>query len=176
MQNDFQPSWIKWKIRYILNRKKYYTRRKNDIWTEINSHQLDRLLDELAEIYINASSSERSIIFEYVKKRNKLSWEIVLYIRRIALRLKQIKDEGLIYRALGMAMLVSKSDDPRDILISLILLKVGATKYGIDIKPWYNKIDPVALTNTKGLFFRAENQTLKSVNITISKFGPPEWN
>jgi hypothetical protein len=175
MDNDFQVSWTKWKIRYIFNLKKYYTKRKRDIWNEINSHKLDKLLDQLAQIYLQASPAEKNAIEEYVKKRDQLSWELVLYVRRVALRLQTKKEEHLIYWALGIVLLASKCDDPRDVLNSLILLKIGAEKVGLDLKSWYEKVYPTALSDLQSIFYREENRSEKSISITINKFGPPGW-
>jgi hypothetical protein len=175
MDKYFQTPWAKWKLNYLFNSKAYKFRRKGDVWEDINVHPFDLVLDQLAQIYMGASSTEKNAVEEYVKKRVKLSWALVLYIRRVALRLQYKKDDMLAYWAMGTALLTLKSDDPRDILNSLILLKVSAERIGLDLKPLYNKIDPAALTDPKSIFYRAENQSEKSITITINNFGPPEW-
>jgi hypothetical protein len=175
MDKYFRTPWAKWKLNYLFNSKTYMFRRKGDVWEDINVHPFDVVLDQLAQIYVDASSTEKNVIEEYVKKRARLSWALVLYIRRIALRLQYKKDDTLAFWALEIALLVLKTDDFRDILNSLVLLKVGAEKIGLDLKSLYNKIDPSCLTNSKSIFYKAENQPSNSIIYIIKNFGPPEW-
>jgi hypothetical protein len=175
MDKYFRTPWSKWKFKYLFNSKTYKFRYPENVWEDINVHPFDLVLDQLAKIYLDASLTEKIDIEKYVKKRVRLSWALVLYIRRVGLRLQHKKEDVLAYWAMGIALLASKSDDFRDIINSLILLKVGAEKVGLDLKPLYNKIDSAALTNPKSIFYRAENQSEKSIMITIKNFGPPEW-
>jgi hypothetical protein len=175
MNHNSRVSWIKWKFSYMFNRKGYFTRFNRNIWGEIGSHKLDQLVDQLAQLYLFASAEEKNIIDSYIRKKDQLSWELVLYVRRAALRVQNNKDDRLIYWALVIALLASKSDDPRDVLNSLLLLKIGAEKAGIDIKTWYEKVSPNALSNLQSIFYTVENQPEKSIATAVNKFGPPEW-
>lgn len=148
---------------------------KADVWDDINNHPFDLALDQLAQIYIGASLEERKAIEEFVKRRPKLSWALVLYVRRVALRIQHKKENILAYCALELALLASKSDDIRDIVISLMLLKAGAERIGLDLKPLYDSIDPSHLTNSKSIFYKTENQPHDSIIYAIRNFGPPEW-
>jgi len=99
-----------------------------------------------------------------------------MYVRRVSLRLASEGNSGdLVLKALGIASLVSKFEDPRDVLVSVILLNFGAKRVGIDIKKWFDKIDPSAISSEDSIYYRATHQTEKSIAITLEMFGPPGW-
>jgi hypothetical protein len=176
LDKNFLTLWRKWKFQHLFSSKTYKFRYSENIWEDINIHPFDLSLDKLAQIYLEASSTGKADIEKYVQRRDGLSWALVLYIRRAALRLQSKEEDILAYWAMGIALLASKSDDVRDIVISLMLLKVGAEKIGVDLKPLYNKIDPSGLTYSKSIFYKAENQPNNSLIYAIKKFGPPEWS
>lgn len=176
MNKYFQSSWTKWKLKHLFKRKTYKFRHLGNVWEDINIHPFDLSLDQLAQVYLGASSAEKIDIEKYIKKRDRLSWSLVLYVRRAALRLQTRKEDMLVHWAMGMTLLALKSDDPRDILNSLILLKISAEKIGLDLKSLYIKIDPSYSTNSKSIFYKVENQPNDSITYVIKNFGPPEWS
>ena len=71
-----------------------------------------------------------------------------------------------------VADLISKFEDPRDILISLILLNWAAQKTGANFDEQVAKINPTLITSGDSLFYQASHQTEKSIEITLNMFGP----
>ena len=171
MKDSFHESWSNWRSLYERNRIKY----DEDLWSNLVLHPLDKLLDGFAQLYLDAPRETNNSMEKYVQNTPSLLWELVLYVRRVGLRLaSEGNSNNLVLKALGISYLVSKFEDPRDILVSLILLNFGAKRVNIDIEKWFDKIDPFAIFENS-IFFRATHQTEKSVAITIDMFGPPGW-
>jgi hypothetical protein len=172
MKNSFNESWSDWQSQYNRNRIKYNA----DVWSNIVLHPLDKLLDDFAQLYFDGSKDTKSSMEKYVQNNPSLLWEVVLYVRRVGLRLTSEKNrDDLVHKALELSFLVSKFEDPRDILVSLILLNFGAKKLGIGIEKWFEKINPSAIFSEDSILYQATHQTEKSIAITIDMFGPPGW-
>ena len=172
MKNNFQDSWLSWQSLYKRNRIKY----DEDIWSNIAHHPLDKLLDEFAQLNLGVPTETNNLIEDYVQNNPTLLWELLMYVRRVSLRLASEGNSGdLVLKALGIGSLVSKFEDPRDVLVSVILLNFGATRVGIDIKKWFDKIDSSGISSEDSIYYRATHQTEKSIAITLEMFGPPGW-
>jgi hypothetical protein len=171
MSNEFEVSWEKWKTIY----KKYRNGYNKDIWSEISQHPLDRIIDELGQIYLASSSRQRIIVDEALNSGYIEQWDLALYIRRVGLRLPLEKNEKMIDWAFLITLILYKFVDPRDLIVSLILMAVGAKKAGINIE---DNLEAAQLTTNKhvmDLLTNALHQSEVSINITIKMFGPPEW-
>lgn len=171
MITSFEDSWERWKREYSKYRNGY----NKDIWGNINKHPLDRILDNLAQLDLEASANQKTIIREALDSGQIEPWDLTLYIRRIGLRLSVEKNTILVNWAIWAAIVSHKHVDPRDINVSIILMVVGAKKAGINI---VNHLETVKLTTLGGssdFLNHALNQSEASVNTTIKMFGPPEW-
>jgi hypothetical protein len=171
MITSFEDSWERWKREYSKHRNGY----NKDIWADINRHPLDMILDNLAQLYLEASANQKTIIREALNSGQIEPWDLALYIRRVGLRLPAEKNEVLVNWAFWAAIISHNYVDPRDITVSLILMAVGAKKAEIRIENHLEAAKSTAIGDSSDFLNHALNQSEASVNITIKMFGPPEW-
>ena len=171
MNISFEDSWKSWKAEYSKHRNGY----NKDIWVDISRHPLDKIIDKLAQLYLEASTNQKTMIRESLKSGQIEPWDLTLYIRRVGLRLPLARDETLVKWGFWAAIIASEHVDPRDITVSLILMAVGAKKAEISIEDHLESAELTAIGNSNDLLTRALNQSESSVNITTKMFGPPEW-
>lgn len=176
MDNQLEVSLLKWTLRYFVSEKRYRIMRKSDIWDNIKNHKLDKLFDELGWIYLRATSSRRKTIEKIVRMIPYLSWQLVLYVRRSAVRL--LFDNNIVRYGLSVGLLISHREDPRDVVMSFLILMVGFEKAGINFEEWTNKFVLENSFNSVDLsFFRdVQNKPDDWKKYALEKFGPPSWN
>jgi len=171
-EHDFQIKFQSWQNDFLSNKKQY----SNQVWEDLIENPLDILFMELAELYEVADAGQRLIIEKFFERKPEWTWQLVLFIRRTAKLLDLSNKDRMINVGLAIADLVSKKDDFRDIIVSLVILKYAAEKSDIDIKPSLE----TALINANEVFRNILTSTLNhnhsSTVWTIKNFGPPEWS
>ena len=81
----------------------------------------------------------------------------------------------MVNAGLSIANLVSKKDDFRDIIVSLVILKYAAEKLDIDIRSSMETAMINAIEAFRNILISTLNHNHSSVVWTIKNFGPTEW-
>jgi hypothetical protein len=170
-EHDFRIKFQGWQNDFLFNKKQY----GNQVWEALIENPLDILFMELAELYKAADEGQRLIIEKFFERKPEWTWQLVLFIRRTAKLLNLSNKDKMVNAGWSIANLVSKKDDFRDIIVSLVILKYAADKSDIDIRPSLE----TAMINANEVFKNILTSTLNhnhsSVVWTVKNFGPTEW-
>jgi len=169
--DEFQTKFQSWKNDFLSNRKQY----DNQVWANLIEHPLDISFIGLAELYQASGEGQRLVIENFFERKPEWTWQLVIFIRRTAKLLNPSNNNKMINAGLSIANLVSKKDDFRDIIVSLIILRFAAEKSGLDIKPSLEKAMINANDVLRNILTSTLNHDHSSVVWTIKNFGPTEW-
>jgi hypothetical protein len=169
MMNDYD--FQIWKKYFLSNKKQY----GDQLWEDMIDHPLDILLMKLAELHQEADESQRLVIENFFERKPEWTWQLVLFIRRTAKLLNLSNKDKMVNAGLSIANLVSKIDDFRDIIVSLVILKFAAEKSDMDIKPLLETEMINANEIFRNILASTLNHNHSSVVWTIKNFGPTEW-
>lgn len=171
MDMGFEASWQRWKALYVDKRQGY----NQAIWADVGFHPLDKALDELARLYLRASPAQIRTIERALHGQQIEPWDLVLYIRRAGVRLLQERKTELLEWALAIAVLCSRHVDPRDLIVSIILLFMGADRISINPEEFIEKMGVVIDQEMKKLFLETLHMPAEDINLTVKMFGPADW-
>lgn len=169
--SDFQIKFENWKAKFASNKRWYDT----DVWGNIGAHPLDVLMFDLAELYQSADKNQMLLIEKVPGSRFEWSWQMVLFIRRMAKLLNPSNFDEIIGAGLSISAIASKGDDFRDIIVSLTILKYAADRIGLDARPLFEKAMVNADEILKNILETTINSSKTSIKWVISNFGPNEW-
>ncbi|MBI5932164.1 MAG: hypothetical protein HY867_00540 [Chloroflexi bacterium] len=169
--SDQTSSFETWNSQFLANKIEY----GNSIWENIGKHPQDILFLDLGEIYITASSELRMKIKGLFEKRPEQTWQLVLFIRRIAKMINFDTQTKLVKIGLAIADIVMENEDYRDISISVAILKYGSEKVGINV----TELIENEISNYSAELSTLLNNLMKwsknDMKLSLLWFGPPEW-
>jgi hypothetical protein len=144
-----------------------------NFWSRSVEPPLEPQLTELADLYWDASADQRRQIRESVGAR--LSMELFLYIRRVAIMIETRHDVAWLRRGLAIAAIENGHGDYRDTIVSLVILRFAAERVGIKTRKHFNDAIRIAETGVHETLKNARDHRESDVKYTIREFGPPEW-
>jgi hypothetical protein len=147
--------------------------RSNRLWSNAGGPSLDLSLSDLADLYWDADDSQRQQIRDEVDPR--LTWELLTYIRRVAVLIESKDDVPWLRRGLAIAAIVGDRDDYRDLIVSLIILRHGAERAGIKTRKHFNDAIKAAGPEIHDYLKNARDHGESDVEFTVREFGPPQW-
>ncbi len=171
MDKNFEARLSTWKKQYSKQRGSYRT----GVWANIDSHPLDTIFDDLADLYQNVPDQQRNAFSKIIVMLDHEVLDCLLYIRRIGLRLELTKQIHLFEYAIAITSLCVDFADPRDLLMSIMLLIYGAKKAGMNTENYINNYMISNDPKIKGLFNKAVSLSVRNLELTIEWFGPSEW-
>lgn len=146
----------------------------NDFWSDAGSRPLDLSLSPLADLYWEADNGQRQQIRDAVDPR--IIWELLVYIRRVAVLIEGKDDVQWLRRGLAIAAIVSGREDYRDLIVSLVILRQGAERVGIKTQKHFNDTIKIAEPAIHGILENARDHGESGVDAIISAFGSPQWH
>jgi hypothetical protein len=147
--------------------------RGRNLWAKAGKLPVDERLRELGDLYWHATPKQRQLIRDSVAERD--TWNLVVFVRRVALVLQSADDVGWLWDALAVALIEGGSSDYRDLIVSLVLLRFGAERAGIGPRPHFNKALSIATPAMTGILKNARDHSPRDVRITVGAFGPASW-
>lgn len=181
MMNSFMKILFK-KVRpEILNWRRNYLRNKQDytdtsLWQGVGKHPLDLLLLDLAHLYENARQDEKDFIGNIFTNRQHCLWQLVIFIRRMAILVASGKDYELLRYSVDIALIEDARFDFRDLIVSLLILRYAAERANIEIEEMFEDAMKTAKSQiTKDVFTNVRNHSREDLMYTIKKSGPPKW-
>jgi len=168
---QFDQLWRNWKQSYKKSKRRY----GQNTWADIDDHPLDILLMELAELYANASPKQKSIINKDFKRRKSWLWELILFIRRLGKIIFLQPETSLLEIGFGLAEIAILFPDWRDLITSLMIMKIGAEKTGISTSSLFARNIQLASGELKPVLLNVQNHPQESVDGILKIFGPPDW-
>jgi glyoxylase-like metal-dependent hydrolase (beta-lactamase superfamily II) len=148
------------------------------IWEQLGVCDLDRRLSRLADIYLAADSSTRKQIRDYFAGRGGELDEMWTYARRMAALVNSEQDVDLVRRGLAICAIEGGRMDYRDTIVSLVLLRHGGQRAGIQVDRLFREIqrEEFIAPENKLYFENARTHSDGAVAATIRAYGPPAWN
>ena len=131
----------------------------------------DLRYDALAELYLGGDSPQRAMIRRHFAARPDELEAMWRYVRRMARRIAAPDDAAALRRGLAIAAVEGGRCDPRDTIVSLVLLRHGAQRAGIDWTPFFRDIQDCVPTENRPLFETARTQSDADVAATVRAFG-----
>jgi hypothetical protein len=144
-----------------------------NFWSRSVEPPLKPQLTALADLYWDATADQRRQIRDSVGAR--LSMELFLYIRRVAVMIETRHDVVWLRRGLAVAAIENGHGDYRDTIVSLVILRFAVER--VDIKPrkHFNDAIRIAETGVHKTLKNARDHRDSDVKSTIRAFGPPQW-
>jgi hypothetical protein len=145
------------------------------VWSYIGRRKLDRKLTQLADLYRRSDPVRRKDMRDYFEGQWDRLDEMWIYVRRVAKLIRSKKDTGWLRRGLAIAALEGGRVDYRDTIVSLVILRYGAERVGIDARPFFDEAITIASPRSRGIFTNARNHRRSDVAYTVKEMGPPDW-
>jgi hypothetical protein len=145
------------------------------IWSSVGTHDLDRKLTHLADLYRAAASSQRAVIRGYFDHRRADLDNMWIYVRRVGRLIRSPADIEWLRRGLAIAAIEGGRVDYRDTIVSLVLLRYASERAGIDPRPEFDEAMNLAEECATESFENARDHDDSDVEYTVSAFGPPDW-
>lgn len=150
-------------------RHTYATR---EFWKSTGTHPLDVELSRLADFYGKCDATQRNTLRSSLHAA--ASWNLLAYVRRMALRILETHDPRWLISALRIASLENAICDYRDSIVSLVIARAAAESVSIDPLPHFaeaiSQCDP-AMVST---FTNARDHRPRDVRDILRSFGPPQ--
>ncbi len=143
------------------------------MWSNAGGRPLDSQLTTLADLYWDATTDQRRQIRDAVNPR--LAWELLAYIRRVAILIENKGDVQWLRRGLAVAAIANGGFDYPDLIISLVILRHGAERVGIKTRKHFNDVIKITETDIHHVLRNARDHAESAVKATIREFGPPQW-
>lgn len=140
--------------------------------TSAGDVQLDQQLTQLADLFMNATPRQRETIRSVVQPR-ALS-NLLTYIHRVSITLLQEHDTIWLQRALAAAVIIGERCDYRDLIVSLVIVRVAAERVGIDHVPHFNSCIEKYKPSSVEPYTNARDHRPSDVRDILRHFGPPE--
>lgn len=143
-----------------------------EFWTSIGTHDLDVDLSQLADIYGKSNAAQRRRLRESLSPG--ASWNLVAYVRRMALKILATKDPHWLVSAFRIASLENATFDFRDSIVSLVIARAAAESVSIDPLPHFAKALTQCDSKMVSTFTNARDHRPSDVRDILREFGPPE--
>lgn len=127
----------------------------------------------MADLYWDATDRQRQKIRDAVNPQ--YSWELLAYIRRVAILMETKSDVQWLRRGLAIAAIENSCTDYRDLIVSLVILRHGAERAGIKTRTHFDDTIKVADEQIHGFLKNARDHRESDVKLTVRAFGPPQW-
>lgn len=143
-----------------------------EFWDSIGTHVLDVQLSLLADFYGKSNATQRRTL------RNSLnpaaSWNLLAYVRRMALKILETKDPRWLISAIQIACLENAKIDFRDSIVSLVIARAAAEAVSIDPLPHFAKAIAQCDPEMVSTFTNARDHQPSDVRYILREFGPPQ--
>lgn len=147
--------------------------RAKNFWSNPGGRPRDLQLSALADLYWDASDDQRQRIRDAVDPH--VTWELLAYIRRVAILIKDEAGLQWLRRGLAIAAIENGRSDFRDLIVSLVILRHGAERAGIATRQHFDDGIKAADAVIHGHLKNARDHRESDVTATIREFGPDEW-
>src|SRR5262245_32999418 len=97
-----------------------------EVWANIGTSPLDARITEISELYEEADSQQREVIKNYFDGKDDRVWELILYVRRVAVLISSDQDSKWLRLGITAALIEDARLDYRDLIVSLLLLRYAA--------------------------------------------------
>ena len=141
-------------------------------WDSIGTHVLDVQLSGLADFYGKSNATQRRTLRRALNPI--ASWNLVAYVRRMALKILETKDPRWLISALNIASLENATFDVRDSIVSLVIARTSAEFVSIDPVPHFAKAITQCDSEMVETFANARDHRPSGVRDILQEFGPPQ--
>jgi predicted RNA-binding Zn ribbon-like protein len=143
-----------------------------EFWDSIGTHVLDVQLSRLADFYGKSNATQRRTLRRALNPA--ASWNLVAYVRRMALRILETEDPRWLVSAFNIASLENATIDFRDSIVSLVIARAAAESVSIDPLPHFAKAISQCDSEMVSTFTNARDHRPSDVRDILREFGPPQ--
>lgn len=143
-----------------------------EFWNSIGTHPLDVQLIQLADFYGKCNATQRRTLRQSLN--SAVSWNLVAFVRRMALQILKKKDAHWLISALRIASLENATYDFRDSIVSLVIARAAAESVSIDPTPHFTKALSQCDPEMVPTLTNARDHRPNDVRDILREFGPPE--
>jgi len=173
LKTQTQKEFRTWQKQYSHNKFDYTN---FDLWQDVGEHPLDILFMDLAKIYQEASNSDRKLIEKTFENRTHHLWQLIIFIRRLAILVISRDQLQIVQFGLAITLIEGGHFDPRDAVISLVILKFASQRAGINIDDMIDQLLSLSISKTMELILRnVRNHHQADIVYSVKEFGPPNW-
>lgn len=155
-------------------RGSYNFKTEEELWEDIGSNPLDIAFRELSELYLEADYIQKRHIFDSMTNALSL-YDIWYFVRRVGKQIKSASDHKWLETGIAAGMIDGARTDPRDLIVSLVLLRFAAESRGIDTRPFFDRAIQNADEKMVPILKNVRDHGPKDVRYTVRSFGDPEW-
>lgn len=143
-----------------------------EFWKSIGTHPLDVELSRLADFYGKCDATQRSTLRRSLNAA--ASWNLLAYVRRMALRILETHDPRWLISALRIASLENAICDYRDSIVSLVIARAAAESVSMDPLPHFAEAISQCEPAMVSTFTNARDHRPRDVRDILRSFGPPQ--
>ena len=173
-QNEFDEQFSELEATLDVGPDSYRFANAVEIWENIGSASLDKFFIGLAELYLDSNDKQRQTLYEYCGQKKVILENLWYFIRRIGVLIYTGDDKRWLDIGIACAILDGGRVDPRDLIVSLVLLRYFAEEQKIDAKGVFDKFIQSAEGGVKGILENAQNYPKSSIRGIVHSFGPPK--
>lgn len=141
-------------------------------WDSIGTHALDLQLSQLADFYGKSNATQRRTLRSLLNA--SASWNLVAYVRRMALQILGTQEPRWLISAFQIASLENAICDYRDSIVSLVIARAAAESVSIDPLPHFAKAISQCDSEMVSHFENARDHGPSDVRDILREFGPPQ--
>lgn len=143
-----------------------------EFWDSIGTHVLDVQLSRLANFYGKANATQRRTLRSALNPA--ASWNLLAYVRRMAIQILETKDPRWLISALQIASLENATFDFRDSIVSLVIARAAAESVSIDPLPHFARAISQCDSGMVSTFTNARDHRPSDVRDILRAYGPPQ--
>ena len=143
-----------------------------EFWESIGTHPLDLQLSQLADFYGKCTATQRCTLRQSLNP--VASWNLVVFVRRMALQILKTKDARWLISALRIACVENAMFDFRDSIVSLVIVRAAAESVSIDPVPHFAEALSQCDTEMAATLTNARDHRPNDVRDILREFGPSE--
>jgi hypothetical protein len=143
-----------------------------NFWKSVGHGERDRQLTELADCLIRCTLRQKQFFRSAV--HDHAIWNLIAYVRRVAVLLIREREPIWLRRGLEIAILESGRFDYRDSICSLVILRAAAESIGLDPIPDFDKAIRHCDSSMEHILQNARDHLPKDVRDILRMFGPDD--
>jgi hypothetical protein len=180
-QNSFETQFQQWQAMPGAGDNSYFH------WKDIGAHPVDLRFAALVQLYLQSDSEQRQLDRDHFKGQDDRLWEMIFYVRRVAKLIESQDDVKWLRLGLAAAAIQDGRVDFRDLSVSLVVLRYGAQRGGIDPYPFIDEAIEIAGPSShnpsswsgydifRNIITTRERTRPSDATFIIQRFGPEDW-
>ena len=136
---------------------------------------LDGAIAALCDAYLDASADDRAYMRDFFRNQRRFRQNLLGYVFRAASALRRDPSPRWVRRGIVAAAIEDQGLDYRDLIVSLIVLRWAAERVGLDARPEFESLAPIASDRTSALIRGIPPRSASEVEDTVKQMTARAW-